>query len=161
MRLNTDLRYLIKKYQEQIATWRAGPLVPPWREIAAEIARLENLPPANWPSREGLRQAWVRLAAKAEKPAKQEYRLETGAAIGSTVKHKSKTPSVLPDEAAKPEKPAKQANQPETRMDKENSQPENTEPLHMQAKRHAEAAGKEENNRKFASMFSYGKPAES
>ena len=68
MQTRNDITYLLKKYQGQIAAWRTGLKISPWREIAAELGKLER--ESDCPGGEVLRQAWKRLQAKPVKQAK-------------------------------------------------------------------------------------------
>jgi len=62
MNIRPNVKYLIKKYREQIVTWRTeGPTTASWEQIKIEICQLEKLTLQEQPTGEGIRRAWLRL----------------------------------------------------------------------------------------------------
>lgn len=65
MRGKSDIKFLVSKYHQKITEWRESPTFRfSWEQILREICIVEKIPSNCWPSKEGLRVAWLRTVPK-------------------------------------------------------------------------------------------------
>lgn len=123
MKIRPNVKFLIRKYHDQISVWRSdGPLVASWEQICRELCSLEKLSGTDRPTGDGLRKAWANQFAKSQ----TSQTVQTNYAVTTVLK-----PSAKNREAAKrigevqtsqnsettQKAQAIQTNQPEVRVD--------------------------------------------
>lgn len=129
MKIRPNVKFLIRKYHDQISVWRAdGPLVVSWEQICRELCSLEKLTGPDRPTGDGLRKAWANQFAKSQTSQNSEtsQTIQTNHAVTIVAKPSAKIRETVErpgyvQTSQSSETTQKmqtiQTNQPETRID--------------------------------------------